>query len=110
MGDNVRAGTSTVTGSGRGLAAFADLLVVLRSNPEVIGAAVTDASGDTDVVGTIPGDTPAGRHSVTLESVNPEGLVVTATAYFWLDANGTVTAVTPQGPTPAPHATPRFTG
>lgn len=80
----------------------------------MIGTAITNGAGDADVVGTIPGDTPAGRHTVTLDSVDPDGNLVAAQAWFTLDDNGTVTAVSYTGPTPVPGSavpgTPRFTG
>jgi hypothetical protein len=100
VGSNIRNGGSEVTASAQGLAPRADLLLVLRSEPQVIGASVTNDDGDGEVTGTIPSDTGPGRHTLTAESVNRNGDVVTATVWFALDDSGNVTAVSHNGPTP----------
>lgn len=109
VGDNIRTGTAGVPVSGGGLKPGADYTVVLRSDPVQIGAGVNDANGAFSATYPIPGDTPAGPHSVTVTSLNTADQEVSAVAWFTLDANGTVTAISYDGPTGA-AASPRFTG
>ena len=118
VGDNIRGGTLGVPVAGSGLQPGAEYTVVLRSDPVQIGAGVNEADGSFSAVYPMPADTPAGPHSVTVTSLNTAGQVVSAVAYFTLDANGTVTAISYEGPTPeapaaeapAAVARPSFTG
>jgi hypothetical protein len=109
VGDSIRTGTAGVPVSGAGLKPGADYTVVLRSDPVEIGAGVNDANGAFSATYPIPGDTPAGPHSVTVTSLNTADEEVSAVAWFTLDANGIVTAISYDGPTAA-AASPRFTG
>lgn len=111
VGDNVRTGTLGVPVSGGGLKPGANYTVVLRSDPVEIGAGVNDADGRFSAVYPLPADTPAGSHSVTVTSLNPADTEVSAVAWFTVDDNGIVTAISYEGPTAAATAaTPRFTG
>jgi len=109
VGDNIRAGDAGVPVAGSGLQPGADYIVVLRSDPVEIGAGVNDANGAFSAVYPVPADTPAGPHSVTVTSLNTAGQEVSAVAWFTLDANGTVTAISYEGPTAA-AASPSYTG
>ena len=109
VGDNIRTGAAGVPVGGAGVKPGADYTVVLRSDPVQIGAGVTDVNGAFSAVYPVPANTPAGPHSVTVTSVNTADQVVTAAAWFTVDANGIVTAISFEGPTPA-AASPRFTG
>jgi hypothetical protein len=112
VGDNIRAGNAGVPVAGSGLQPAADYTVVLRSDPVQIGNGVNDANGAFSATFPVPGNTPGGPHSVTVTSLNSSGQPVSAVAWFTLDDNGTVTAISYDGPTPpAPVvATPSFTG
>jgi hypothetical protein len=110
VGDNIRAGNAGVPVAGNGLKPGADYDVVLRSDPVQIGAGVNDANGAFAATYPVPGDTPGGPHSVTVTSLDAAGQPVSATAWFTLDANGTVTAISYEGPTPdAPSDDPSDT-
>jgi hypothetical protein len=115
VGDNIRAGDAGVPVAGSGLLPGADYTVVLRSDPVQIGNGVNDANGAFSAVYPIPPDTPGGSHSVTVSSLDTNGDPVTAVAYFSIDDNGTVTAISYDAPTPDPTtaavvAVPTFTG
>lgn len=107
VGDNIRGGTLGVPVAGSGLQPGAEYTVVLRSDPVQLGLGINDATGSFSAVYPLPADTPAGPHSVTVTSTNTAGETVEATAWFTLDANGTVTAISYEGPT---AVTPAFTG
>lgn len=109
VGQNIRDGGAGVPVAGAGLQPGADYIVVLRSDPVEIGAGVNDANGAFSATYPVPPDTPGGPHSVTVTSLNTAGQEVSAVAYFTLDDNGTVTAISYDGPTP-PAATPSYTG
>jgi hypothetical protein len=104
VGDNIRAGDAGVPVSGSGLLPGADYTVVLRSDPVQIGNGVNDDTGAFSAVYPIPADTPGGSHSVTVSSLDINGDPVTAVAYFSIDDNGTVTAISYDAPTPDPTA------
>ena len=109
VGQNIRDGGAGVPVAGAGLLPGADYIVVLRSDPVEIGAGVNDANGAFSATYPVPPNTPGGPHSVTVTSLNTAGQEVSAVAYFTLDDNGTVTAISYDGPT-APAATPSYTG
>lgn len=104
VGDDIRLGGSTVTASGTGLAPFADFIITLRSDPQVIGATVTDSVGDAEVDATIPADTSPGAHSITAESLDAAGELVSSIVWFTIGDDGLVTAISADGPTPGPAA------
>ena len=105
VGQNIHDGGAGVPVAGSGLQSGADYIVVLRSDPVEIGAGVNDANGAFSASYPVPPDTPGGPHSVTVTSLNTAGQEVSAVAYFTLDDNGTVTAISYDGPTP-PAAMP----
>jgi hypothetical protein len=71
-----------------------------------IGNGMNDATGAFSAVYPIPPDTPGGSHSVTVSSLDINGDPVTAVAYFSIDDNGTVTAISYDAPTPDPSVAP----
>lgn len=115
VGDSIRAGNLPVTTAGGGLKANAPYTVVLRSDPVQIGQGNTDDEGSFTNTSPLPADTPGGSHSVTVASTAPDGTAVEGVAYFTIDDNGVVTAIsydaaTPLAPATAAAATPQFTG
>ena len=115
VGDNIRAGNAGVPVAGSGLLPAAAYTVVLRSDPVEIGNGLNDANGAFSATYPVPGNTPGGPHSVTVSSLDINGQPVSAAAWFTLDDNGVVTAISYEGPTPpaataAKVAVPSFTG
>ncbi len=109
VGDNIRSGNSGVPVSGAGLKPGAAYEVVLRSDPVVIGNGSNDPNGAFSATYPVPANTPAGPHSVTVTSLNTADEVVSAAAWFTLNDNGVVTAISFDGPTAA-AAKPSYTG
>ena len=111
VGAQIRGGDQTTTVHGDGLMINSSYNVVLHSDPVEIGAGITDNIGEFDAVLTIPGETPGGSHYAVVNGLDPSGNVVEDIAWFSLDDNGLVTAISYSGPTEDPTAmAPAFTG
>jgi hypothetical protein len=112
VGDTVRNGNASLTASRQGVAPFPELVLVLRSVPQVGVGTVLGASTDASVVGAVPANLAAGVYSVTAETIDSEDNLVTSTVWFTVNLTGTVTALSSEGPTPPPTTpvTPHFTG
>lgn len=84
LGSTSVAAGGTVTISGAGFVASADLRIELRSTPVLLGTATTDATGAFRTTVTVPADTAPGAHSLVM--IDPDGaetavaLTVTAAA------------------------------
>ena len=112
VGDTVRNGNASLTASRQGVAPFPELVLVLRSVPQVGVGTVLGASTDASVVGAVPANLAAGVYSVTAETIDSDDNLVTSTVWFTVNLTGTVTALSSEGPTPPPTTpvTPHFTG
>jgi hypothetical protein len=112
VGDTVRNGNASLTASRQGVAPFPELVLVLRSVPQVGVGTVLGASTDASVVGAVPANLAAGVYSVTAETIDSEDNLVTSTVWFTVNLTGTVTALSSEGPTPPPTTpvAPHFTG
>jgi hypothetical protein len=67
-------GTVTVTASG--LEPGVSYILVLHSAPVLLGSAVARADGTLSFTGTIPADTPAGAHTITIAAVSDPATVL----------------------------------
>ncbi|HKT02392.1 MAG TPA: hypothetical protein VJT31_22915, partial [Rugosimonospora sp.] len=59
---------------GTGFAAYSTAVIVIYSNPVVLGTTVTDAHGDFSKPVTVPASLTAGHHTVVASGVDPRGL------------------------------------
>ena len=104
---------TTVAGSlaaiqGSGLLPRSSYTVVMRSEPRVIGTGTAASDGSFVGTVTLPADTPAGAHSLTLTAVAPDGKELTAQTWFSVTADGRAAGVSKTGPVAVPStpATP----
>jgi LPXTG-motif cell wall-anchored protein len=97
LDQSIEGGGLEVPVEGAGLMPGADYTVTLRSNPVVIGTGVVDQNGGFAATYPIPADTPNGGHSVTVDSLDPDGNPVSAVGYFNLEG-GVVTGVSYEAP------------
>lgn len=64
-------GQLTIQGSG--YAPNSNALIVVRSNPQTLGTATADDSGNVTATVTIPTDLPRGPHTIDMEGFDPAG-------------------------------------
>lgn len=102
VGNNIKTDNLKVTTSGSGLKPNTPYTVVLRSTPVQIGSGTTDSSGSFTNTSPLPANTPAGSHSVTVNSKAPDGTNVSSVGYFSVGEDGVVTAISYKSRTPAP--------
>ena len=103
VGDSLADASTLVAANG--LMADSAWTLTMHSTPRVIGSGNADADGVIVKEVGLPLDTAAGAHELILAGISPEGAVVTAHAWFALDSDGIITAISLDGPVTAPAAT-----
>ena len=98
VGKDLREGDATVSAGGGNLLASSQWSVTLRSEPVVLGSGSTDAAGGFQATVTIPADTAAGGHSVTVAAVAADGREIMTQGWFSVDENGVVNGISIEGP------------
>jgi hypothetical protein len=88
--ESVRAG-KTVVLTGSGFAPYSKVQAIVYSTPTDLGVFVTDGNGEFEVTVTIPGDLPAGHHSLVVQGVDPDGTPRTLRVDVTVSAAGTAT-------------------
>ena len=101
-GDNVRSGELQTLVTLTGLTPGSPVTVTIRSEPIVLATGFADADGNFSRYVTIPADTPAGSHAITVSGTDANGNPVERSLYFSLDASGSVTAISNTERTPDP--------
>ena len=101
-GDNVRNGDLQTLINLTGLTPGSAVTVTIHSEPIVLATGFADADGNFSQYVTVPADTPAGSHAITVTGTDVNGAPIERSLYFSLDANGVVTAISSTGPTPDP--------
>lgn len=91
---------ATTTATAEGLQPGTDWTLTMFSTPRVIGSGVVPLDGLVSQLVRIPADTPAGAHRLLLEGTAPDGRTLTAQAWFTIDADGIIRAISLVGPTP----------
>ena len=74
--------------------------LTMFSDPIVIGSGVVAPSGILNELVKLPADTKPGAHRLLLTGIAPDGSTLTSQAWFTLDRNGVIRAVSLTGPTP----------
>jgi hypothetical protein len=97
IGDPVAGGTATVTAGG--MLPGADYTIILRSSPILLGSGQVAVDGSILRTVTIPSGLEAGWHSITLTSTAGNGSPYVKVIWFFIGANGALTAVTSTDPT-----------
>ena len=82
---------ATVTLKGSGFAAFSKVQAIVYSTPTELGVFVTDGNGDFEVTVTLPANLPAGKHSLVVAGVDPQGTPRTLRVDVTVTAAGTAT-------------------
>jgi len=77
----------------------------MHSEPIVLATGFADANGNFSQYVTIPADTPAGSHAITVTGTDLNGNPIEKSLFFSINADGVVTAVSSDAPTPDPTGT-----
>ena len=104
-GDSVRNGTARTLVSLTGLTPGSAVEVTIHSEPIVLATGFADANGNFSQYVTIPADTPAGSHAITVTGTDLNGNPIAKSLFFSINADGVVTAISSDGPTPEPTGT-----
>ncbi len=104
-GDSVRSGTARTLVSLTGLTPASAVEVTIHSEPIVLATGFADANGNFSQYVTIPADTPAGSHAITVTGTDLNGNPMAKSLFFSINADGVVTAISSDGPTPEPTGT-----
>jgi len=104
-GDSVRSGNLQTLVTLTDLSPGSTVSVVIHSEPIVLATGFADANGNFSQYVTIPANTPAGSHAITVSGIDANGNPVERSVYFSLNANGEVTAISTTEPTPDPTST-----
>ena len=99
-----RAAGAPVAIAASGLMPNSPVQVVVYSDPQVLATVQTDEAGNAYVDAVIPGDLPAGAHTLVVQAIGAGGSPVQAMGAMQLNDDGVVTAVAP--PTDATGLTP----
>ncbi|SNR46363.1 LPXTG cell wall anchor domain-containing protein [Blastococcus mobilis] len=81
----------TVVLKGSGYMPNSTIRAIAYSTPTELGVFVTDENGEFEVTVTIPGDLPAGAHSLVVTGVDPQGDVRHLRVDVTVSASGTAT-------------------
>ena len=84
--------------AGEGLLPGSTYTSTVRSTPRVVGTGRVGADGSFSDTIAIPADIEVGSHELTVSGISAEGLEVTAKAWFNVNANGTIGAISTTGP------------
>ena len=101
FGPGATAAGASTTVNASGLLPGSPFTVVLRSTPTTLFTGTVTSAGVASAVVRLPVNVPEGPHSLTLAGTSSDGTPVSSSAWFGVDAAGTVTAVSLTGAIPA---------
>ncbi|MFC5931231.1 putative Ig domain-containing protein [Cryobacterium melibiosiphilum] len=93
---------ATTTATAVGLQAGSAWTVQVFSTPQLLANGTVGISGAVTSPVTLPSNLAAGSHHLLFTGVSASGAALTATAWFQVNAQGLVTAISLTGPTSAP--------
>lgn len=84
--------------SGENLKPGSEFTLTMRSSPRILFNGIVGANGTINQRVMLPGDTPPGAHSVTLDAIGADGAAVSDVGYFKLSTDRRVVGVSMDTP------------